>query len=153
MPYFIVSGCQNEAVRSGNYQDHLSVGCFCHFYIWFCEVGLSEAEYAAFQRQYPAYKVFFSLKYSSIVLQKNLFTHLPLKGSPLLITLDLCLPWFPCCVGRGSWVCTHGLPPLSYSLASSCLQGNSSDFLLDVWHMWQPHPSPFKRIPLFPSLL
>ena len=57
MTHFIASQCQNKAVRSGNYPDHLHLGLFCHFYISLSEVSLSEAEYAAFQRQYSAYKV------------------------------------------------------------------------------------------------
>lgn len=64
MTHFIASQCQNKAVRSGNYPDRLHLGLFCHFYISLSEVSLSEAEYAAFQRQYSAYKVkyFFPLK-------------------------------------------------------------------------------------------
>lgn len=57
MTHFIASQCQNKAVRSGNYPDHLRLRLFCHFYISLSEVSLSEAEYAAFQRQYSAYKV------------------------------------------------------------------------------------------------
>lgn len=151
MLHFTVFQYQNEAVRSGNYPDHLRLRCF-----WLYKVSLSEAEFATFPREYPAYKVFFfsPLKHSSVFLHENLFAFFLLEESSLLFTLGLSLSFSPRWVERGKWVCMCGSPPPSFHSGIWLPTGNISfDFLLAMWQMWRLHPWPFKGILPFISLL
>lgn len=140
MPHSIVFPCQNEEVRSGNYPAHLKLRCFCRFYIWLCNISLSEAEFATFPREYPVYKVLFLWNVVLVVTGGSPFPTPPPTGSPSLFPPGLYLPSFLCCLGRGRWVCICGLCLAPSPLAAVCRDHKL--WLSATWPMGLPHPSP-----------